>query len=176
MTLCSVSSELLIFRQPNLVWWYMIISMRFYSSIIWTSPVRVKNKGKWNVKMSIFIQIISSKAPNILLPNLEMWCIIMSWRVMLKDWFGIFKVKVTISAHMMKIWQLLLYLLKCWSFCYQTLFDSTFLSARMSYEEMGLLYSRSRSQQKFKKSLNVSCLSRRYFSFDSLNRLLPTLV
>ena len=28
-------------------------------------------------------------------------------------------------AHMMKVWQFLLYFFNCWSVCYQTLFDST---------------------------------------------------
>ena len=49
--------------------------------------------------MSIFIQMISSKLRNVLLPNLVSWCIIMRWSVMWKDWFSFFKVKVTAKAH-----------------------------------------------------------------------------
>ena len=48
-----------------------------------------------------------------------------------------------------------LYLLNCWSFCYKTLFDSTLSSARVSYEEIGLLCSGSRSRQNFKMSMTV---------------------
>ena len=82
------------------------------------------SRSQWRVKMLVFVQMIFSKPPNILFPNLVLWCIIMSRRVMQKDWFAIFKVKVTASAHMIKIWQFLLYLLNCWSFCYQTWFNS----------------------------------------------------
>ena len=84
-----------------------------------------RSRPQQRVKMLQFVQMISSKPPNILFSNLVLWCIIMSQSVMQKDWFAIFKVKVTASAHVTKIWQLLLYLLNCWSFCYQTWFDST---------------------------------------------------
>ena len=60
--------------------------------------------------------MIPSKPPNILFPNLVLWCIIMSQSVMQKDWAAIFKVKVTARAHMIKIWQVLLYLLNWWFF------------------------------------------------------------
>ena len=80
---------------------------------------------QWRVRMLMFVQMISSIQPNILFPNLVLWCINMSQSVMHKDWFVIFKVKVTARAHMIKIWEFLLYFLNCWSFCYQTWFDST---------------------------------------------------
>ena len=47
----------------------------------------------------MFIQVMSSEPPNILLPNLVLGCIILSWSVLQKDWFAIFKVKVTARAH-----------------------------------------------------------------------------
>ena len=72
-----------------------------------------------------------------------------------KDLFAIFKVKVTARAHVIKIWQFLLYLLNCWSFCYQTWFDSKLSLARVFYGETGSLCSRSRSQQNSKMSMNV---------------------
>ena len=81
---------------------------------------------------------------------------------MQNDWFTIFKFKATARAHMSKIWQFQLYFLNCWSFCYQTLFDSALSWAKVSYKEIELLYSRSRLQQNFKMSLNVNCLSRWY--------------
>ena len=40
----------------------------------------------------------------------------MSQRVMQKNWFAVFNVKVTARAYIIKIWLLLLYLLNCWSF------------------------------------------------------------
>ena len=46
------------------------------------------------------------------------WCSIMGQTVMQENWFAISKVKVIARAHMIKIWQFLLYLLNCWSFCY----------------------------------------------------------
>ena len=63
-----------------------------------------------------------------------------------------FKVKVSAWAHLIKIWQFLLYLLNCWSLCYQTWFDSTLSQARVFYGEIGLLCWRSRSQQ---MSMNI---------------------
>ena len=37
-----------------------------------------RSRSQWMVKMSIFVQMISAKLPNILLPNLVLWCINMS--------------------------------------------------------------------------------------------------
>ena len=113
------------------------------------------SRSQWRVKMLIFVQVISSKPPNILFPNLVLWCIIMSQSVMKKDWFSIFEGKVTARAHVIKLWQFLLYPLNCWSICYQTWFDSTLSKARVFYGEIGLLCSRSRSQQIFQMSVNV---------------------
>ena len=107
---CTVSSELLILQQPNLIWWYTIIS----ESVLWKKLEFTTQR----VKRSMFIHIISSKLPNILLPNLAFWCIIMNLSVMQKDWFAIFKVKIKARAsYMIKIWQFLHHLLNCWSFC-----------------------------------------------------------
>ena len=104
------------------------------------------SRSQWRIKMLMFVQMMSSKPPNILFPNLVLWCIIMSWSVTQKDWLAIFKVRVTARALMTKVWQFLLYLLNCWSFCYQ---------ARVFYGDIGLLCSRSRSEQNFKMSMNV---------------------
>ena len=49
----------------------------------------------------------------------------------------------------------LLYLLNCWSVCNQTWFDSTTSWAWVSCGKTGLLHSRSRSQGRFKMSVNV---------------------
>ena len=43
-----------------------------------------RSRSQWRAKMSVFVQVISSKPPNILLPNLVLWCIIMSQSVMQK--------------------------------------------------------------------------------------------
>ena len=74
MTLSTMSSELLISWQPNLVWWYIIISW-FVKRI---GILHLRSRSQWRVKMSIFVQMISSKLPNILLPNLLLWCIFMN--------------------------------------------------------------------------------------------------
>ena len=71
------------------------------------------------------------------------------------DSLAIFKVKVKTRARMIKIWQFLLYLLYCWSFCYKTWFNGTLSLARVSYEEIGLLCSGSRSRQNCKMSMTV---------------------
>ena len=82
---------------------------------------------------------------------------------------------------MIKMWQCLQYLLNCWSFCYQTCFASTLSSTRVFYGEVGLICSKSRSQQNVKMSLNV-CLhdSSETLNFllssETLNFLLPNMV
>ena len=45
-----------------------------------------------------------SESLNLLLPNLVWWCIIMSQIVFQKDWFSVFKVKVTVNNNVIKIW------------------------------------------------------------------------
>ena len=51
----------------------------------------------------MFIQMISSELPNILLLNLVLCCTIMGWNVMQKDLFAIFKVKAAARACMIKL-------------------------------------------------------------------------
>ena len=111
MTLSTISFELLIHWQLNLVCLYIIISQ----SVLWKKKgfLHWRSRSQRRVKISMFVLVISSKLPNILLPNLVLWCF-MSRSLMQKDWFAIFKVKVTARAHMIKIWLFLLYFLNCW--------------------------------------------------------------
>ena len=123
MTLSTILSELLVPWQPNLVWWYIILSQ----SVLWKKKRITAIQGQAHSEGSkclCFVQMTSAKPPNILFSNLVLWYIITSLSVMQKDWFAIFKVKVTARAYMIKIWQCLLHLLSFWSFCYQTWFDS----------------------------------------------------
>ena len=77
-----------------------------------------------------------------------------------KKWDSIFKVKVTVWAYIIKIWQFLLYLLLVlnqWVFCNQTQFEcKIIISKEVSSENVGLLCSRSMSQPRLKVSVNVS--------------------
>ena len=70
--------------------------------------------------------MIFSESQNILLPSLVWWCSIISKSV---------------------IWKKIV--------CNQTWFDRTASYARMSCGKMGLLHSRSKSQQRFKMSVNI---------------------
>ena len=99
--------------------------------------------------------MISSEPQNILSPNLVWLCSIISQSVMQKNWFTLLNVKVTAKACIIKVWLFLLYRLSCWSVCNQTWFDSTVSEARVSCGKFGLLCSRSRSQGRFRMSLNV---------------------
>ena len=74
---------------------------------------------------------------------------------MQKNWFIVFNVKVTANSYIIKIWLFLLYLLNCWLVWNQTWFNSTTSEARVSCGKMGLLHWRSRSQQRFKMSVNI---------------------
>ena len=65
-------------------------------------------QGQGHSKISkcqwMFVQMIFSELLNLLLPNLVLWCIIMSQIVFQKDWFAVFKVKVTVKDNIIKIW------------------------------------------------------------------------
>ena len=64
----------------------------------------------------MFVQMMSSEPQNILLSNLVWLCSIMSQSVVQKNWFSVFKVRVTARAYIIKIWLFLQYLND--SFCY----------------------------------------------------------
>ena len=74
------------------------------------------SRSQWRVKMLMLVHMMSSKPPNILFPNLVLWCVIMSQSVTesKKDLFAIFKVKVSARGHLTKVWQFLVYLLNFW--------------------------------------------------------------
>ena len=48
--------------------------------------------------------MIFSESLNLLLPNLVWWCIIMSQVFFQKDWFAVFKMKITVKNNIIKIW------------------------------------------------------------------------
>ena len=77
-------------------------------------------QGQGHSKISncqwMLVQMISSEMLNLLLPNLVWWCIIISQNVLQKDWFAVFKVKVTITDNIIKIC-LFIYYLNCLFFC-----------------------------------------------------------
>ena len=52
----------------------------------------------------MFVQTVSSELLKFLLPNLVLWCIILSQIVFQTDWFAVFKVKATVKDHIFKIW------------------------------------------------------------------------
>ena len=51
----------------------------------------------------MFVQVISSESPSLLLPNFAWWCIIMSQIVSQKDWSAVFKITVTVKDCIIKI-------------------------------------------------------------------------
>ena len=77
-------------------------------------------QGQGHSKISkcswMFFQMIPSELLNLLRPNLVWWCIIISQIVFQKDWFVVFKVKVTVKDRKSK-YDFLIYLLDCWSTC-----------------------------------------------------------
>ena len=128
-------------------------------SVLWKNGITAF-KGKVTVKVQNVCECLSGQY---LLNHrtfcYQTWyhkkCSITSQSVMQKNWFSVFNVKITARSSIIKIWLFLLYLLTCWSACNQTWFDSTALKARVSCWKIGLLHSGSRSQQRFKMSVNV---------------------
>ena len=105
----------------------------------------------------MFVQMISSETLNLLLPNLVWWCIIMNQIIFQKDLFAVFKVKVVkIRDNIIKIllfnmvsevliflqlnlvwWYIIIGLIVLWK------------------DWIVLLWSRSRSQKRFRIPVNV---------------------
>ena len=90
------------------------------------------SRSQRRVKMLMFVQRISSEPLNSLFSNLVLWFIVMSQSDMLWVRVTCKKIDLLFSRSkslqeliMIKIWQFLLYLLNCWSFCYHTWFNST---------------------------------------------------
>ena len=98
----------------------------------------------------MFVQTIPCDSLNLLLSNLVWWCITVSQIVFRKDWFAVFKVKVTVKAHIIKI-----YLLNCWSFRSFVWWHITISLIVLWKVRISLVWSRSRSQERFKIPVNV---------------------
>ena len=104
----------------------------------------------------MFVQMISSESFNLLLPNLVWWCTIMSQVVFWKDWFAVFKVKVTVKDHIIKLWlsnissDLLILLQLNLVWWYIVIRWIVLLK-----KGFALLWSRSRSHEKFMIPVNV---------------------
>ena len=64
----------------------------------------VQSQGQSKILKCQWIVVqISPKMLNLLLPNLVWWCIIYESDFCKKDWFAIFKVKVTVTDNIIKI-------------------------------------------------------------------------
>ena len=100
--------------------------------------------------------MISYEMLNHLLPNFVWWCTIMSQIVFQKDWFAVFKVKVTVTDNIIKICLLnilseLLILLQInlvWLYIIIRWID-------LWTDGIALLWSRSRSQKRFRIPVTV---------------------
>ena len=119
--------------------------------------VHGQGHGKISKCQWLFIQMLSSEMLNLILPNLVRWCIIMSQIVFQKYWFAVVKVNATVKDHVTKD-DFLIYLLTCWSFC--NLNHLVWWQLIMSWIDLwkdwiALLWSRSRSQERFSIPMNV---------------------
>ena len=104
----------------------------------------------------MFVQMISSEMLNLLQPNLILWCIIMSQIVCRKDLLAVFKVKVKVKVNIIKKWLVnalseLLILLQLNLVWWHIILSWIVLWKDWS----GLLWSRSRSQKRFRISVYV---------------------
>ena len=116
VTLSTMSSELLILQQPNLVWWYMIISQ----NVLLKSGITL-----FKVKVTTKVQNVSDCLSKRYFLNHRKFCY-QIWYGDAASWtrvscrkkvfvvVAIFKVKDTARANMMKLWLFLLYYLNCW--------------------------------------------------------------
>ena len=116
----------------------------------------------------VFVQMIASELLNLLLLNLVWWCITVSQIVFQKDWFAVFKVKVTVKDYIIKIWPScmssdLLILLQL-----NLVWWHLIISWTVFWKDwIALLWSRSRSQKRFRIPVNVHLddISLSYWTF-----------
>ena len=167
MTIPTVFFELLILLLPNLVWKYIIISQ----SVLWRNWIVV-----FKVKVTEKFQNISEcmskwyffNCWTFLLPNLVWWCLIMSQIVFQKDWFAVFKIKVTLKDNIIKtrllnmLSELLILLQLNLVWWYITIWRIVVWK-----DWIALLWSRSRSHERFIIPVNVHLK----ISLQLLNRL-----
>ena len=112
--------------------------------------------GAWEFhRMFVWAYLPNCLNFNVLLPNLVWWCITMSQTVFWKDCFATIKVKVRVTAHMIRIWLFLLYHLSCWSFFQSDLLWWHIIVSLVFVKIIGLLCPKQRLQWWFKISLNV---------------------
>ena len=108
-------------------------------------------RSQWRSKYQwMFVLMISSELQNVLLPNLVCWCSTISQSIVWKNRITAFRVKVTIKGQNVHV--LSRYLLNWQIVCHQTLYCDASLGIWVSCKTVGLLISRSRSQQGFKWS------------------------
>ena len=105
---------------------------------------RLKSQHRFKLWMNVHLDIFCTAEPFVTMGWL---CIIMGQGVMQKVWFAIFKVKVTLKAHIIK-YDFQRYLLKPNWMAYIIMSWSALL-------KIALLCSMSRSQWRFKISLNL---------------------
>ena len=89
-------------------------------------------------------------------PNLVFWCIILSQIVFQKDWFAVFKVKVTVKDYMIKMWlsNISSELLALWQL--NLVWWHIITSWIVLWKDwIALLWSRLRLQERFKIPVNV---------------------
>ena len=100
--------------------------------------------------------MISSESLNLLPPNLVWWCIIMSQIALQKDWFAVFKIKVTVKDDIIKIW--LFHMLSELLIPLQLNLVWLYIIIRwidLWTDGIALLWSRSRSQKRFRIPVTV---------------------
>ena len=101
MTVSTILSELLILLLPNLVWWYIISQSVLWRN--WIAVFKVKVTAKLeNVNEYLSIQYLL----NCWTSYHQTWYgDASSWaRISQKYWFAVWKVKVTVKDHVIKIW------------------------------------------------------------------------
>ena len=150
MSVSIISCELLILLRTNLLWWYIIMEVRVSCEKIALMCSRSWSQHWFETPMNVYPDNIFWLIEDFVAKHTSSWAKLFCRKIV----FANFKVRVTVSAHIIKIWSFLLYLLQpnlVWWYRWYT---------GVSCEKSWLLCSRSRSQWWFKTSLNVcqSCI------------------
>ena len=151
----TISSEPLNLLLLKWVWWFIITSQ----SVLWRNWIivfKVKVTAKFQNVYKCLSRWYFLNHWIFLLLNLVWWCTIMSQIVFQKDWFAVFRMKATVKNNIIKIW--LFNMLSKLLILLQAKLVWWYIIVRwivLWKDWIALLWSRSRSQKRFRILVNV---------------------
>ena len=165
--LFNILSELLILLQLNLVWWHIfmrwIVLWKDWIALLWSQS---RSQKRFRIQVNAHLDDISPAAE----PSVTKLGLVMQHhgpRCHARRLICCLQVQGHSEGSFDHVWLFLPYLPNCWSFCSQISLDGATSWAGVFCVKIRLLFSRSRSQWRFKAVLNL-CVSYIFCTSDLL--------